>query len=223
MPDVTTAGSPAGTMKLVGGDLCLDFVNTVGGRVPEVGGPGSRVLADKLAAYSDLVAWSRHTGTIGGADARCLLRLADRHPGEAVEVLGRALLFREALHRALRSLMLGRCPEAADLSLLNAEIAAARAREELEPFPHGLRWAWPDGGAHLDSPLWPVSRSAAALLTSGDLSRLRQCGGERCGWLFVDRSRNRSRQWCTMEDCGNVSKVRRFRQKHARRRGERSL
>lgn len=212
---MTTSDSLAGTMKLVGGDLCLDFVNTVGGRVPEGGGsPGSRVLADKLAAYADLVAWSRHTGSMGEADARRLLRLADSRRREAEDVLGRALRFREALHRTLRSATLGVRPEPTDLSLLNAEIAAARGRERLAPSRDGLRWVWPDAGGELDAPLWPVSRSAATLLTSGDLSRLRQCGGERCGWLFLDRSRNRSRQWCTMEDCGNLSKVRRFRRKH---------
>jgi len=215
MSTVTTSDSLAGTMKLVGGDLCLDFVNTVGGRVPDAGGsPGSQVLADKLLAYADLVAWSRHAGSMGEADARRLLRLADGHPREAADVLGRALLFREALHRTLRSLMLGRRPEPPDLSLLNAEIAGARGHERLAPSRDGLRWDWADAGGRLDSPLWPVGRSAAALLTSGDLSRLRQCGGERCGWLFLDRSRNRSRQWCTMGDCGNLSKVRRFRRKH---------
>ena len=210
-------------MKLVGGDLCLDFVNTVGGRVAEGGGsPGSRVLADKLAAYADLVAWGRHTGSIGETNARQLLRLAESQPREAADVLGRALLFREALHRTLLSLMLGRRPEPADVSRLNAEVADARTHEVLALSREGLRWEWPDPGSRLDSLLWPVSRSAAALLTSGDLSRLRQCGGERCGWLFVDRSRNRSRQWCTMEDCGNVSKVRRFRRRHSSRRGRRT-
>jgi len=216
---VATSESLAATMKLVGGELCLDFVNTVGGRIPDAGGPGSRVLADKLADYNDLVEWSRHTRSMGEADARRLLRLADSRPREAADVLGRALLFREALHRTLRSLMLGRHPDPPDVARLNDEIATARTREVLAPSRDGLRWEWPEGGAHLDSPLWPVSRSTAALLTSGDLSRLRQCGGERCGWLFLDRSRNRSRQWCTMEDCGNVSKVRRFRRRHSPRRG----
>jgi predicted RNA-binding Zn ribbon-like protein len=211
-------------MKLVGGELCLDFVNTVGGRVPEAGGsPGSRVLADKLAAYTDLVAWGRHTGSIGEPEARRLLRLAEGRPREAADVLERALLFREALHRTLRWLMLGRRPDPRDLSLLNAEIGTARARESLTASRDGLRWEWPDAGEQLDSPLWPVSRSAGALLTSGDLSRLRQCGGERCGWLFLDRSRNRSRQWCTMEDCGNLSKVRRFRRRQSRGRARRGL
>jgi len=215
---VATTPSPAATMKLVGGDLCLDFVNTVGGRTP-ADSTGSRVLADKLAGYGDLLAWARHTQSVAETDARRLARLAEDRPREAASVLGRALALREALHRTLRALMLDRRPEPTDLSLLNTEIAEARGREVLAPFRDGLRWEWPDSGGRLESPLWPVVRAAAALITSGDLSRLRECGGERCGWLFLDRSRNRSRQWCTMEDCGNVSKVRRFRRRHSRRRG----
>jgi predicted RNA-binding Zn ribbon-like protein len=119
--------------------------------------------------------------------------------------------------------MLGRRPDPADLPLLNAEIATARSRERLAARRDGLVWSWPEAGERLDSPLWAVSRAAAALLTSGDLSRLRQCGGDECGWLFLDRSRNRSRQWCTMEDCGNVSKVRRFRKRHLDRGGSGGL
>jgi predicted RNA-binding Zn ribbon-like protein len=215
---VSASPSAAATMKLVGGDLSLDFVNTVGGRIPAGdGSTGSQVVADKLAGYADLVAWGRHAESVSEADARRLARLGERRPGEAATVLRRALAFREALHRTLRALMLGRRPEAKDLSVLNAEIAAARGREVLVPARDGLSWEWPDAGERLDSPLWPVGRAAAALLTSGDLSRLRQCGGEQCGWLFLDRSRNGSRQWCTMEDCGNVSKVRRFRQRQSRR------
>jgi predicted RNA-binding Zn ribbon-like protein len=59
--------------------------------------------------------------------------------------------------------------------------------------------------------LWPVARSAAELLTSGDLARVGQCPGEECGWLFLDTSRAGRRQWCDMADCGNLAKVRRFR------------
>jgi len=210
------ADSPAARMKLVGGDPCLDFVNTVGGRVEAGGTPvGSEVLADKLPRYADLLAWSRHAGLLGDADARRLARRANDAPGEAVAVLGRARALREALHRTLRSLMRARRPAGEDLDVLNAEIAAARSREALRPGAGALRWGWIDPTGRLDSVLWPISRAAADLLTS-DLTRLRQCGGDRCGWLFLDRSRNRSRQWCSMEDCGNVSKVRRFRERRAR-------
>jgi predicted RNA-binding Zn ribbon-like protein len=120
---------------------------------------------------------------------------------------------REALHRVLVSLMRRRRPPADDLAALNVELAAARRRERLVPGAAGLEWEPAEPGSRLDSVLWPVWRAAAALLTSGDASRLRQCGGEGCGWIFLDHSRNRSRRWCTMEDCGNVAKVRRFRQR----------
>jgi predicted RNA-binding Zn ribbon-like protein len=216
--------SRAATMKLVGGDPCLDFVNTVGGRVPaEDGSVATRVLVDKLAAYADLAAWSRHVGSIEEGPARRLARLAEGRPREAGSVLGRALVMREALHRTLRALMREESPEEGDLRLLNAEIARARGYERLTPAQPGLRWEWPDAERRLESLLWPVAKAAGDLLTSGDLSRLRECGGERCGWLFLDRSRNRSRQWCTMEDCGNVAKVRRFRERLARSPGPRSV
>jgi predicted RNA-binding Zn ribbon-like protein len=216
MEAVGTTDSGAGSMKLVGGDPCLDFVNTLGGRVPASGTKkGSRVLADKLSGYRDLLAWSRHASLLGDEETRRLASRARRRPREAAAVLRRALSLREALYRTLLSLMAGQRPAGGDLRRLGAEIAAARDQEVLRAGRGALRWEWMDPGGSLDSPLWPVSRAAAALITS-DLGRLRQCGGERCGWLFLDRSRNGSRQWCRMADCGNVSKVRRFRERHAR-------
>jgi predicted RNA-binding Zn ribbon-like protein len=213
---LTTPASAAATMKLVGGDPCLDFVNTVGGRMPVSGSARTRVRADKLAGYPDLVAWSLHAGLVAEGAGRGLLRAAAAHPRQAVATLARALAFREALYRALRALMLDASPAPADLALLNVELASCRDRERLVARREGLRWEWHEATRSLDSPLWPVARAAAALLTSPELARLRQCGGDDCGWLFLDGSRNRSRQWCTMEDCGNLSKVRRFRERHAR-------
>ena len=203
-------------MKLVGGDPCLDFVNTVGGRVPAVGDAQARIRDDKLAGYADLVAFGAHAGLVAESTGRGLLRLAEARPREATAALGRALAFREALYRTLRAPTLGRRPAHADLAVINEEIAASRDHEQLAAGPDGLRWEWRDAAERLESPLWPVVRAAAALLTSPERARLRQCGGDSCGWLFLDRSRNHSRQWCTMEDCGNLSKVRRFRERRAR-------
>jgi predicted RNA-binding Zn ribbon-like protein len=52
------------------------------------------------------------------------------------------------------------------------------------------------------------------LLQNGDPSRLRQCRGEGCGWLFLDGSRNGSRVWCSSADCGNRSRARRHYRRH---------
>lgn len=202
-------------MKLVAGDPCLDFVNTVGGREPAGPSPGTRVVADKLMTYLDLVAWGRHAGLLTDAAARRLVGEAGKSPREAARVFARATALREALYRTLRSLIEGTRVRPADLAIVNTELAAARSQERLAAGRHGLRWEWPEPEG-LDAALWPVSRVAAALFASPHVSRLHLCGGEGCGWLFLDRSRNRSRRWCAMEDCGNVAKVRRFRQRGGR-------
>jgi len=55
--------------------------------------------------------------------------------------------------------------------------------------------------------------SAVVLDIQGKLGRVKLCGGEDCRWAFYDASRNGSRQWCSMEVCGNRQKARTFRAK----------
>lgn len=204
-------------MKLLGGDPCLDFVNTVGGRVPDARGPGTRATDDKLVSYDDLVAFALHRGILGDVTARGLLRRARARPAAARAAVEKARAFREALHRTLRALMGQKRPRRGDLDLINAEVRACRTRERLRAHGPSLHWEWQSSRGTLTTPLWPIVRFAAALVTSSELSGLRQCGGKGCGWLFLDRSRNRRRRWCSMDDCGNVEKVRRFRKRQAGR------
>src|SRR5690606_34555848 len=70
-------------------------------------------------------------------------------------------------------------------------------------------FGWPESNA-LDQVLWPVAVSAAELLTSADRERVKECAADTCNWLFLDMSRNRSRRWCDMKECGNRAKARRF-------------
>ncbi len=56
----------------------------------------------------------------------------------------------------------------------------------------------------------PIALAAVSLFTEGDFSRIRECGGHACGWLFYDRSKNNRRRWCEMEVCGNRAKQRRL-------------
>jgi predicted RNA-binding Zn ribbon-like protein len=215
---VAATASTASTMKLVGGGACLDFVNTVGGR-DDAAGARARVRGDKLVSYADVAGFAAHAGLLAPAAAAALQLRASRRPRAADAALRRARRFREALYRVLRALVRGRSPAPADLRQLNAELAASRRAERLGVREGRLAWEWPGSGRRLEAPLWLLARDAERLLTSAELERLRQCGGERCGWLFLDQSRNRSRQWCTMQDCGNVSKVRRYRERHALSKG----
>jgi predicted RNA-binding Zn ribbon-like protein len=206
----------AAEMRLIGGRLCLDFINTVDGRKRdsqrrESSAVNSLVLGDKLREYSDLVEWSRHAGVVTATEAGRLIQASKRNTGEARDVFDRAIALREALYRICKAAMTGRRTQRVDLKTLNDELLEARTHERLTHAADGFRWESVGGEAALDRMLWSLAHSAAELLTAGDLSRLRQCGGEECGWLFEDASRNRSRQWCHMQDCGNLAKVRRFR------------
>ena len=208
--------SSAAEMRLIGGRLCLDFVNTVDGRKNDSGrrksqSVNSLVLGDKLGDYSDLVAWSRHSGIVTATEAGHLIQESKRKAAKARAVFDRAIELREALHRIFKATMTERPPQGLDLKTLNDELLEARSHESLTPAVNGFTWEWVGSEAALDQMLWSIAHSAAEFLSKGDLSRLGECGGEECGWLFEDTSRNRSRQWCHMQDCGNLVKVRRFR------------
>ena len=200
-------------MKLVGGRLCLDFINTVDGRKTDSPRNESRsiVLGDKLTEYSDLVEWSRHAGIVTPTEAQRMIQASKRNTREARDVLDRAIALREALYRICKAIMTGRRPQALDLETMNDELLRARTHERLTHEANGFTWEWVGTEAALDRMLWSIAHSAAELLTTADSSRLRECSGEECGWLFEDTSRNRSRQWCDMQDCGNLAKVRRYR------------
>ena len=208
--------SSAAEMRLIGGRSCLDFVNTVDGRKNDSSRKKSRsfnglVLGDKLGDYSDLVAWSRHSGIVTATEAGRLIQESKRKAADARAVFERAIELREALHRIFKATVTGRMPQSVDLETVNDELLKARNHERLISTEKGFTWEWVGSEAALDRMLWSLAHSAAEFLSTGDLLRLRECGGEECGWLFEDTSRNRSRQWCHMQDCGNLAKVHRFR------------
>jgi predicted RNA-binding Zn ribbon-like protein len=196
--------SPEG-LKLLGGRLCLDFVNTVDGRTSD------ERREDYLPGYAELVRWSVRAGALTAAQAARLLERAARRSGEVEAAHERALALREALYRVALAAVERAAPAADDLALLNAAVAEAMARARLRPSAGGtLAWEWDEADDAPDRMLWPIARSAAELLTDpGELARVRQCPGANCGWLFLDETKNRSRRWCDMEVCGNRAKARR--------------
>lgn len=184
--------------ELVGGRLCLDFVNTVSWR-------GTAEPRENLGTYSDLVRWCSRAGAVPRRDALALRRVAASYPRRAVTVLERARELREAIHRTLIAWKAGQAPATTDMALVNA---SAPPRGELY-WKHG-RFVWSRVATRsLESPLWPVVWSLADLVTSGEARRVSSCHSAACGWLFYDESRGQRRRWCSMSDCGNRAKARR--------------
>jgi predicted RNA-binding Zn ribbon-like protein len=196
-----------GTYEAEAGRLCLDFANTVSWR-------GSDRRHDWLNSYSNLVAWGKLVKALTAAEARRLLQEAARRTIDAEQTLGRAVALREALYRLFSGISDGRSPRVSDLDTLNSALREASAYAQIIAVKGSIDWAWGGDGSELDRMLWPVARSAAEVLTGEEIHRVGECHGEGCGWLFMDMSRNRSRRWCDMQECGNRAKaIRHYRRK----------
>lgn len=197
----------AGRIKTVGGALCLDFVNTV-----HCYGCSDR--GEYLNDYPDLVAWSTRVGTITEDEAESLTSRAARHPSEAESAHRRAIELRDVIYRIFTITLEGRSFEQEDLAVLNDYLVGAMQRSRIVKTEHGYYWDMTADKTNLDWILSPVVRSAADLLVSEKFRRIKKCADPVCGWLFLDISRNRSRRWCDMRDCGNRAKASRFYKKH---------
>lgn len=202
----------------VGGVLCLDFVNTVRGRISNPLDRGARdyadaIMGERITSYDALLRWGGFADVLAAGQVKRLAAEAERRPARSATVLRRALTVREAMYRLFKGAIAGWPPRPDDLTAINRELQIARAHERLSTSRHGIVLAYGDTASALDGVLWPVVRSAGELLTSSRLERVGQCPGDECGWLFLDTSRSGRRQWCDMKDCGNVAKVRRFREK----------
>jgi len=189
-------------LKLIGGALCLDFANTSGWR-PD---PGDE---EYLRDFEDLLVWSEHAGALDGAEARALARTGKTEPEKARTIHRRAVALRDAVYRIFSAVAADRRAGAGDVDLLNRIIDDAYRHLRLVPRGAGFAWEWYGVEGALELPLWRVARSAAELLVSPELERVRECSGDRCDWLFLDASKNRSRRWCDMANCGNRAKARR--------------
>ena len=188
--------------SLLGGAVCLDFVNSADPsvRAPEV---------DYLGDYAALLSWGRYAGILAEAEAAALTDGASDRPAEAETVWRRAIALRATLARLFAAVAAGDPPARADLGALNEVLRHTLTRLRVAEDGGGFAWAWDADPGALDRVLWPIVRSAAELLVSPDLKRVRGCNADGCGWLFVDASKNRSRRWCG-DVCGSREKARRY-------------
>jgi predicted RNA-binding Zn ribbon-like protein len=187
--------------RLVGGELCLDFANTLNGHAWL---PHHEYLHD----YRDTVLWGRHAGVLPPDEAGTLLSEAALRPAAAELVYRRGLELRETIFRIFASLAGGHPVRASDLERLNAAWRDGQAHARLVIISGGFSLGWDDEPC-LERLLRAVAASAIHLLASPQSLQVRSCAGANCDWLFIDASRNHLRRWCSMDECGNRAKMQR--------------
>ena len=157
-------------------------------------------------------------GTISPGEAKTLSHRAARHPAEAKSVHRRTIELREAIYRIFSNSLQGRSQAQEDLAVFNNYLAGALVQSTIVKTEDGFSMEIKGNKENLDWMLNPVIRSAADLMVSKEIKRVKKCADPTCGWLFLDTSRNRSRRWCDMRDCGNRAKASRFYKKKTAKR-----
>ena len=194
--------SRAASLALVGGELALNFANTSSGR-------GSTGHQEHLRATGDVVDWAEHARAILPQDADWLRSMTPQDPQLAQKLLMAALALRESIYNLGAELAAGRPAPREEVDRIAAVQASSLAKAALQPIAGRYAWSWDAKTSPIEAVLGPISLSAMKMLMQADLTRIKQCPGEKCGWLFLDATKNKSRRWCEMEVCGNRAKQKR--------------
>jgi len=192
------------TLRLDGGNLSLNFVNTVEYRNEEF-------AVDFLHHYLDLITWANFADGVGDYQKEMLQGLSQEKSNEAKQIYCEAIQLREAMYEYIINLINQEEVRPASMQMINQWIPRAFSNLELRLVDRDYVLDWNVDNFGLESVLWPIIKAFVDLVTSKNSKRIKRCSN--CGWLFVDNSKNRSRRWCSMEICGNRVKARRFAQK----------
>lgn len=182
---------------LCGDHLALNFANTVSSRHTDA-------PIERLTSYEELVSFAVQSDVIDENTGKRLLKQAKKRPVEAARVLNDALELRDALFGIFEKIALEQPPRDEDRRVLNERLQRMHLSRDLQ-------WEWSCDPDALDVMLAPILQSAFDLITAKDVrQRIKLCGADDCVWLFLDTSKNGTRRWCDMKQCGNRMKARRF-------------
>jgi predicted RNA-binding Zn ribbon-like protein len=164
---------------------------------------------ENLATYGDLV---RFAGLAGLIEASASNRLRLLKGPNCSRIARRARALREHLYAILAAAHSGKTMPKASLDAIGSEVRRAHAALLLVATATlnsvGHRWVRPSSP---EIPLHACALAIEALLVTADHSRIRKCGASDCEVYFIDTSKAHRRLWCSMQNCGNREKQRRWR------------
>jgi predicted RNA-binding Zn ribbon-like protein len=163
-----------------------------------------------IKSFIDLGRFGEDTGILKPEQVDYFYENIHLRPDEAQEAVRRAIQLREAMHAVFSALINKQTAPQAALGRLNGYIHDAALHSRLVQVEGRMEWRFEDLTSSFSAMLWPIARAAADLLASPDLALVRACSSPTCQWLFLDTSKNHHRRWCSMKQCGNRAKVRRF-------------
>lgn len=186
------SGTYTGTYKLIGEEISLDFINTVSW-------PECEMQHDWLEGDGNFVKWALALKLIDKTVAK---KLTQGSPSSEKKNIARVLAIRKDLTVAVKPIAFKKLPLSA--SLKKIETLATEFYKLRYIDLKTLKWKWKNPESLVDI-LAPVVANAIHVLTEVDHTRIKHCTS--CNWIFYDNTRNRSRKWCDMSDCGSRDKA----------------
>jgi len=186
---------------LLGGRLCLDFLNTT---------PSHAELS-----WEGLIALLEATRIVSAERGAQLLALPQSDPQAAEGLLLKARRLSTSTRAAFTAMHRKQKIAGEWVESVNEILRITEGHDELifEDGAWRMEFVAREGG--LDWLLAAIARSAAELVAEGSRAPLRICANPQCGLFFYDKSRTHRRRWCSMSICGNRSKVATFARRHS--------
>ena len=191
----------ASSLPLLGGRLCVDFVNATP--------PNSELSWERLIHFLE------STSIVSAERGAQLLSLPQSDPQAAEALLLKARRLGSALRKLFIAMLRKQRMAGEWIEPVNEILRITEGHDELasQDGIWKIEFVAREGG--LEWLLAAVARSGAEIVAEGARARLRLCANPHCGLFFYDNSRTGRRRWCSIAVCGNRSKVAAFARKHA--------
>lgn len=186
------------SIRLDGGRLCLDFVNTIHDHYAEE-------VEDYIFQPERFIEWCTRVGAVLSGEHIDVPEGA----GPRAALMRKVRVLRQHLHTLLASLIDGVTPPEEAVQCMDQWLHRAWASQS---FGMDGQMHWRDDAYHVLLPLQRIALDALDLMSGPSMPQLRRCANtSSCGWLFLDTSKNQRRRWCAMETCGTAFKMGRYR------------
>ena len=184
-----------GTYKLLGEEISLDFVNTISW-------PNTEWEHDWLQSADNFLKWAIAAGV---TDKQTAKKLASQSNAALTNQMKEVYLIRKELAKILTTFAFEEKTDPAVVKKTDDLYHKIVKHRHIDT--KSYEWIW-DEPTILTDLLNLVMWNAVYIITELDHSRLKYCGS--CKWLFYDKTKNKSRRWCDMEDCGSRDKALRY-------------
>ncbi|MBX3332354.1 MAG: ABATE domain-containing protein [Nitrospira sp.] len=181
----------------VGNHPCLDLINT---QLMMKGEP-----KDLLESFDDFCSWLRQAKLLTVSQ----VNIAKVHLNneEAASLLERVKTFRATLRVIAERVAAGKPVPDSVVDTTNQFLAQRTGYTGLVRTKEGFKRQFHSLATRQVELLAPLLESASDLLSSGRLSLIKKCANAACILYFLDTTKNHTRNWCSMQMCGNRMKV----------------